>query len=1078
MKTIHGAGRPRSSSSRTPIEAPDSLHSIAYAKILDLVSEGEIYGLVNGLRSIYLDETPLANADDSLNFKNVQVDTRNGTQDQEYITGFPAVENEITAGVELRDDVPWTRSFTNTNLSAIRIRLSVLQLSKTNTKNGDITGHSVQYAIDLATDGGDFTEVFKSAFTGKTTTKYERGHRIDLPPADTGWTVRVRRITANANSLTTADTTYVEAFTEIIDGKFRYPNSALVSIKVDAEQFQSVPKRAYHMKGMIVQVPSNYNAETRAYTGIWDGTFQPAYTNNPAWIYYDLITSFRYGLGHLISPNMVDKWRLYEIAQYCDELVDDGRSGMEPRFTCNLYMQRAADAYRVIQDLSTVFRGIIFWGAGTINAVADKPTDPVYVYNNANVLDGKFTYQGSPRKTRYTVALVSWTDMADFGRAKVEYVPDEEGILRYGIQETEVIAIGCSSQGQANRVGRWILATSNYETQSVSFAVGIDGTLAAPGQIVMIADANRAGRRIGGRVSSATTSAITVDSLPLVVAGNTITCVMADGTTQKRTVASVAGKTITVSFPFDDAPVSDSVWMVESNTLEGFRARVLGVSDNGNLTFNITAIQHNESKFDFVENGTPIEVPVTTELPASVQFPPSGIVVSHRFVADYSSVQTIVTADWEPVEGAVTYEVGYRMNQGGWSSTLTVNDSIIDLPNISEGLIEIRVNAVNAAGKRSVPVRAEPYQVPEAPPRSELPAVELEIVGGVVTVDCTFDYFRLQLTENVTSVLFVNVPTVKTIIIEVIQGGAFTMALPASVQPVSGVPYVPTQAVGALDILGLSTINTGALWKLLVKQPDAGEGGVLAVAIAPPTLSSSVATDGVTPTQPSVSPTVTVTGGTAPITGTWSRADGGGGTPFNVDDASSLTPVFSIASGTTSYPATTQTWRYTVTDSLGVTASATVTMTLERTAPAGDLLEFFDGESVFKTKLTFAPTVATAVVTLLFRRDGTWETSRSSPFQVVDTNNWISGPEFDSGDAYNIRFTPTYVSGDAGGISNGAAAMSSLSSNRSISLTKTQAFPGATSAAYSVLVEIEEAANPGVIVASGTVSLEANAEYA
>ena len=298
----------------------------------------------------------------------------------------------------------------------------------------------------MATDGGSFVAAINSAFTGKTTSKYERTHRIDLPAATTGWVIRVTRLTANANLATIADTTTVESYTAIIDDKFRYPNSALVGIIIDSQQFSSIPSRAYDLYGRIISVPSNYNPKTRVYTGTWDGSFKPAWADNPAWVFYDLATNTRYGLGQYVNAALLNKWALYQIGQYCDGLVNDGFGGMEPRFTCNLYLQSQSDAYKVLQDLSSVFRGMAFWAGGAIQAVADMPSDPVYTYTQANVTGGKFTYSGSGRKTRFTTALVSWNDPSDFGRAKVEYVPDNEGIARYGIQQTSVTGFGCTSQ--------------------------------------------------------------------------------------------------------------------------------------------------------------------------------------------------------------------------------------------------------------------------------------------------------------------------------------------------------------------------------------------------------------------------------------------------------------------------------------------------------------------------------------------------------------------------------------------------------------------------------------------------------
>jgi predicted phage tail protein len=490
-----------SGSQRTPIEAPDSLVSTGFARILDLISEGPIVGLANGLKSVYFDRTPLQNADGTLNFKNVQVEVRLGTQDQTYIPGFAAVESETGVGVELVNGAPWTRAFTNLQLSGARVLLGVPQLTKVNKENGDVNGTTVQYAIDLAVDGGAFVEVYRNAFTGKTTSNYQRSHRIDFPPAAvSGWQLRVRRITPTAPDSSTQDKVYVQSFTEIIDGKFTYPNSACVGVSIDSSQFGAIPQRGYEVYGRIVRVPSNYNPVTRVYTGLWDGTFVLAWTNNPAWVYYDLITHPRYGLGQWIDELSIDKWGLYDIGVYCDELVPDGKGGMEPRFTCTTQIQTRQDAYNLMRDMVSVFRGMQFYTEGGVLTVSDKPEDAEVLYTNANVVDGIFEYTGSSRRSRHSVVSVSWSDPDNFGQLVPETVEDPDSIERFGINELAVTAFGCNSQGQAHRAGRYILATERFESGGIGFKVGLDGTFVVPGRIVRVADSLRAGIRLGGRI--------------------------------------------------------------------------------------------------------------------------------------------------------------------------------------------------------------------------------------------------------------------------------------------------------------------------------------------------------------------------------------------------------------------------------------------------------------------------------------------------------------------------------------------------------------------------------------------------
>lgn len=696
-----GESKPRPS-----VEAPDSLQSTAYARILDLVSEGEIVGLKNDKRSVFLDETPLANEDGSLNFSGVTLDTRNGTQDQTYIPGFPAVENESPVSIELRSDQPWTKAYSNLQLSAVRIRLAVTRLSQTNTSNGDTSGYTVKYAIDLSTDGGAFVEVLAAAFSGKTTTKYERSHRVDLPPAKSGWTVRVRRITPNSTSGAIADTTTVESSTDVIDAKLRYPGSAIIGLQFDASQFQSIPSRSFELRGRIIKVPSNYDPQTRVYSGVWDGTFKSAWTDNPAWIYYDLLLHQRYGLGHLLNAGQVDKWELYRIGQYCDQPVSDGKGGTEPRFTCNLYLSVRADALKVLQDLATTFRGMSYWGAGSVMAVADMPEDPVYTYSNANVTGGEFVYGGSAKKTRYTVALVSWNDPTDFYRQKVQYVDDAEGIARYGIQQTEISATGCTSQAQAQRIGKWALLTNRLETESVTFSVGLDGTLARPGQIIRVADNDRAGRRIGGRLRAATLDTLTLDAEVKASAGDILTLVMPNGKAVSRVIKSAsvsaedAGEQqVVLETKLDELPPAQSIWAIDSATLALQQFRVLSISEDfsdNEIKYSLSAVKHVPSKFAAIDNGARIDSPPITVIPPSVQAAPTAVTVSNDHFVEQGSAVNVMTIEWQCPANAIAFEVYWRKNDGEWVYAGRTGGHSIDVSGIYAGRYVAKVRAINA----------------------------------------------------------------------------------------------------------------------------------------------------------------------------------------------------------------------------------------------------------------------------------------------------------------------------------------------------------------------------------------------
>ncbi|WP_285310218.1 host specificity protein J [Stenotrophomonas maltophilia group sp. Smal32] len=702
---LAGAGGKSGSNGRTPVETPDSLHSMAVARIIDLVSEGEIRGLVAGNQSIYLNQVPIQNPDGGLNFAGVTVDTRSGTQDQVYIPGFPSVENEIAVNVELRSDQPVVRTVSGSDLSAVRIRLAVPALQKVDEENGDRNGYSISYAVDLSVDGGAYTTVLNDAITGKTTTQYERSRRIDLP-AGSQWQVRIRRLTPNKNNSLISDTVNVLSMTEIIDVKLRYPNSALCAVQVDASQFQNIPSRSYRVWGRIIRVPTNYDPIARTYSGVWDGTFKSAWTNNPAWVFFDIVTNDRFGLGNRIPLDWVDKWRLYQIAQYCDQLVSDGMGGQEPRFTCSLYLQSRADAYKVLQDMAGMFRGISFYAAGQVMASADMPKDPGATYSQANVIDGRFHYEGSGRKARHTVALVSWTDPDDFGRQKVEVVQHMDAIARYGVNQTEVTAIGCHSRAQAQRVGNHILYTENLETETVSFSVGLDALNCMPGDVIQVADPNRAGRRNAGRIRAAGASSLTLDLVPETMAvGDTLRATLPNGRTEGRTINGVDAATgvVTVSAPWSAIPVPQSVWATESSDLVLQLFRVIATTEGEELTYNITALKHVPGKYAAIDDGTRLELPPISIIPPSVQPPPTNVALSSHVVIEQGIATPTLTIQWDPADKAIAYDVEWRRDDLNWVRQGRVATTSIEVPGIYAGQYLARVRAVNALNAVSLP---------------------------------------------------------------------------------------------------------------------------------------------------------------------------------------------------------------------------------------------------------------------------------------------------------------------------------------------------------------------------------------
>lgn len=840
-----GGGKSGGGSGRVAKEAKDSLRSRQYARVLDLVSEGEIEGLVNGLQSVYLDDTPIKNPDGTFNFDGVSFAYRPGTQSQSHIPDIPLVESEQNVGVEVKNDTPIVRSITDSNIDSARVTLSVPRLSKQDTTNGDIKGTSVRIAIDLQTDGGGYvTQIigsdavnlsssgdeatsgsndlvsasleitwsglasnqfsnynffgggpFKGVYqtfnyrvdyravgattwiplqsgafsgtsyqlqttnpsgfgtsyttmaptgnstilfqpetvdayefrvvklsgsgsatidgsgdgpveyddiSGKTSSKYQRSYRINLP-GDGPWDIRVRRITADSTSQSLQNQTFWDSFTEIIDQKMSYPNSAIMSLSVDAERFSSIPVRGYEINGVKVQIPSNYDPISREYDGTWDGTFVTAWSDNPAWIFYDIITNSRYGAGEFIDASLVDKWALYSISQYCDELVPDGEGGEEPRFRCNVYLQKREDAYRVIESLASVFNAVSFWSSGSIFAVQDSPKDPVALFNPSNIIDGQFNYSGSSAKTRSTVAIVAWNDPQDRYRQSVEYVEDRDGILRYGVKEKAVTAIGCTSRGQAHRFGRALLFSERMETETVTFSCGLDGLSILPGEIIQTSDPSRAGKRHGGRIVSATTSEIEIDNPVTIESGVTYTlwCVMPDGSVESQVLSNSTGETstLTASSAFSSAPQDWSVWVLGASDLNLESWRVLSITETEKATAEITALEYRSDKYDAIENNLNLQPRITSSLNASTQDAVTNLIIEEQlYLINAATVGTSLSVSW--TGNATFYEVSWRPLDGNFVS-FTTSETAADIQPVTAGEYQVRVTAVNAVGVRS-----------------------------------------------------------------------------------------------------------------------------------------------------------------------------------------------------------------------------------------------------------------------------------------------------------------------------------------------------------------------------------------
>ncbi len=686
-----------SSSSRTPTEQPDDLQSVAKAKILVALGEGEFAGQLTG-KDIYLDGTALENADGSQNFSGVTWEFRAGTQAQKYIQGIPGTENEISVGTEVTSATAWTRTFTNTQLSAVRLRLKWPSLFK-QEDDGDLVGYSVNYAIDLQTDGGTWQTVLNTSVTGKTTSGYERSHRIDLPQAGSTWTIRLRKNTADANSAKIGDTMTLQSFTEVIDAKLRYPNTALLYIEVDSSQFNgSIPQISCEPRGRVIRVPDTYDPETRAYSGTWTGAFKWAWTDNPAWIFYDLVVSDRFGLGHRLTAANIDKWTLYQVAQYCDQMVPDGKGGdgTEPRYTCNVYIQDRNDAYTVLRDFAAIFRGMTYWGGDQIVALADMPRDVDYSYTRANVVGGRFTYSSSTTKTRYTTALVSWSDPGNAYADAMEPVFEQALVARYGFNQLEMTAIGCTRQSEANRKGRWGILTNNKD-RVVSFDVGLDGNIPQPGYIIAVADELLSGKVIGGRISAVNGRVIKLDRVADAAAGDRLILNLPSGASQSRTIQAVNGESVTVTTAYSETPQAEAVWVVESNELYAQQYRVVSVADNDDGTFTITGAWHDPDKYARIDTGAIIDQRPVSVIPPGNQSPPANIVISSFSVVQQNISVETMRVSWDQAQNAIAYEAQWRRNDGNWVNVPRSSTTSFDVPGIYAGRYLVRVRAINAA---------------------------------------------------------------------------------------------------------------------------------------------------------------------------------------------------------------------------------------------------------------------------------------------------------------------------------------------------------------------------------------------
>ena len=730
---------------RTPIEEDDTLQSVQFASVLDLISEGEIEGLDDGNKSVFLDNTPIENPQGRNNYEGFTVVTRNGTQGQSHIAGnFGATERENNVSVEAVKDTPVTRTITDSDVDRVRVTLTIPSLQKVED-DGDIVGHRVRISIQVQYNGGGFNTVIDDTIRGKSRGRYQRDYLVTLNgdfPVD----IRVNRISEDETSNKRSSTTIFQSFTEIIDERLRYPNSALVGLRFDARNFSSIPSRKYLIRGIKVKIPSNATVDTTThfgrltYSGVWDGTFQAAtWTNDPAWCLYDLLTSERYGAG--VPESTLDKYDFFAISQYCNDTVDDGKGGQEPRFSLNLLINSRDEVYNVIQQMTAIFRGISYYGAGTLQLLQDKPADAQYVLGPSNVVDGLFQYQGTSQKKRHTVAVVSWQSYDTRGDVEYEYVEDHDAVAKYGIIKKDIKAIGCYSQGQAHRIGKWTLLSEQALTETCSFSVAIDsGIILRPGMVVDIADPIKSGVRRSGRVKSATTTQVTTDSdrnLSAALATNNpkLSVLLSTGLVEQRDV-STDGITITggtavidVSSAFSEAPAAGSVFLFQNDDVQSQQFRVASIAESGDGIYGVSCVAYNSSIYDAVERDTAL----TDRNISVLDDPPSAPDTLEGDEFLYQEGQTIhvgFNLGWQHDRVNLNeFRIRYRLDDNNFTE-VTSTTAELTIRGLRAGTLTVEVRAASFAGRLSEPATATFTLLGKTAPPGDVQNLSIEPINA------------------------------------------------------------------------------------------------------------------------------------------------------------------------------------------------------------------------------------------------------------------------------------------------------------------------------------------------------------
>lgn len=635
----------------TPVEAKETSRSKQLVKIVEVISDGEIEGLADGMKSVYFDNTPVQNKDGSYNFNNVQLEGRVGSQVQDVIAGFNTSEKEVSVGTQVRKNLPITRTVTDSKVSRLRLTVGVQSLFS-QAENGDTSGTTVELVVTIG------SQSYPVSISGKYSSQYLQQHTFDnLPPVP--FTVKVERKTEDSKSQRLQNNTVWSSYTEIIDTEFTYPNTALIGVKFDSEYFSNIPARTYDLLGLRVKVPSNYDTRTRKYTGMWDGTFKVDWTDNPAWILYDIVTSKRYGLGNRLGEFGADKWALYQVSKYCDQLVPDGFGGQEPRFTCNAWLTEQRSAYDVINDICSIFRAMPVWNGQQLTVVMDRPSDPVWTYTNANVEKGEFNYTFSAKKTRHNAIQVEYSDKDNGYEKAIEYVSDDEEIRKHGLNVKKVTAFGCTSRGQAHRTGLWLLQTEKLETKTVTFTVGTEGLMHVPGDIIKVADTYYAGTNVGGRVLAINGKKVTLDREISINGNSYFSYINAQAKHQDIKIMSANGAEVTL----EQTPVgleAYGVWSLSTQQVTSQLFKAISVKEETKGKYTITALQHEPQKEAIVDNGAKFE-PKATSILSVPQVSNIGVTVnsdgSVSFAGDITGGNGVIKYDFRIYKDGALYDV-------------------------------------------------------------------------------------------------------------------------------------------------------------------------------------------------------------------------------------------------------------------------------------------------------------------------------------------------------------------------------------------------------------------------------------